>query len=169
MKHLIVGAGATLAEALALGNSREQCPPLMNDFARKMWADYTPYPLLEEYLRHLGHTKIGNDPRDLFYRLEREGDTNIEAFMEYAWNNRHRNCAIEDGPFPPGYISGLQVSAPGAKDVSALDIHGKFWGNMLYHGIGRPISEHMGQCFFENGKGWKTLEQSQSLISHLSP
>ena len=49
MKHLIVGAGATFAEALALGNPTEKCPPLIRDFARKTWENYTPHPYLEEY------------------------------------------------------------------------------------------------------------------------
>ena len=42
MKHLIIGAGATLAEALSMGISREQCPPLIRDFARKTWLNYAP-------------------------------------------------------------------------------------------------------------------------------
>jgi hypothetical protein len=61
MKHLIVGAGATFAEALALGNSVEKCPPLIRDFARKMWANYTPHPYLEIYLQRIGHPNF--DPR----------------------------------------------------------------------------------------------------------
>ena len=51
MKHLIVGAGATLAEALALGNARDICPPLMADFAKKTWSNHSPHPILEEYLK----------------------------------------------------------------------------------------------------------------------
>ena len=67
MKHLIIGAGATLGEALALGNASEVCPPLIRDFARKTWSNYTPHPILEVYLRELGYRNLGNDPRELFY------------------------------------------------------------------------------------------------------
>src|SRR6516162_7096925 len=105
MKHLIVGAGATFGEARALGNVREACPPLIRDFARKTWSNYTPHPILEVYLRKLGHQSLGPDPRELFYELEEKGETNIERFMEVAWENR--SCDIEVGEdLPPGYISG---------------------------------------------------------------
>ena len=170
MKHLVLGAGAAFSEARALGNSPEQCPPLMGDFARKMWDNYTAHPLLEEFLCRLGHTDLGDDPRELFYRLEREGHTNVERFMEFAWVNRHRKFDIKERPFPPGYISGLRIRTPGTsdKDDTALNSHGDFWENLLYHGIGGPLQLHMIECFFENGVGWKTLAQSQSLISHLN-
>jgi hypothetical protein len=35
MKHLIIGAGATLGEALALGNASEVCPPAHSRFCAK--------------------------------------------------------------------------------------------------------------------------------------
>ena len=55
VKHFIIGAGASLAEARALGNPPEFCPPLIRDFARKTWSNYTPHPVLEAYLRDLGY------------------------------------------------------------------------------------------------------------------
>jgi hypothetical protein len=169
MKHLIIGAGATLAEALAIGNSSEKCPPLIGNFARKMWVNYTPHPVLEEFLRHLGHIDLGDDPRELFYRLEFNGQTNVEQFMEFAWLNRQKKFEVNHDKIPPGYISGFRVTTPGATDDAALSIYGKFWDNMLYHGIGSPLQQYMIECFFENGKGWKPLKQSHVLISHLDP
>jgi len=170
VKHLVIGAGATLAEALALGTPREQCPPLIRDFARKTWFNYTPHPLLEAYLRELGYTDLGRDPRELFYRLEEEGFTNIERFMEFAWVNRHREWKVEGEDLPPGYISGLRLMTAGSSEAAVpLAEHCEFWENLLYHGIGSPLSFFMSQCFFENGKGWKDLALSKSMASHLEP
>jgi hypothetical protein len=168
MKHLVIGAGATLGEALALGNARENCPPLMGDFARKTWANYTPYPVLERYLNELGLTDLGDDPRELFYELEESGATNIERFMEYCWQNRHVTFPEpSDEVRPPGFISGLRISIAGATKapVSAGE---EFWENLLYHGIGSPIQFLTIQCFFENGVGWKDLALSKTIGRSLS-
>jgi len=75
MKHLVVGAGATLAEALALGNRWENCPPLISNFARKTWNDYTPSPYLDFYIKELGCWREVSDARELFYELEGAGLT----------------------------------------------------------------------------------------------
>src|SRR3989442_15061694 len=110
MKHLIVGAGATYAEALALGNPKEKCPPLIRDFARKMWDNYSPHPYLEEFLRQIGYPNFDpHDPRILFYELEDAEVTNVERFMEFVWENRGANFPVSD-PRPAGYISGLHVT-----------------------------------------------------------
>jgi hypothetical protein len=161
MKHLIVGAGATLAEALALGNEPQVCPPVIRDFARKTWSNYSPNPLLEDYLGTLGHQSLPSDPRELFYELEEEGITNIERFMEFAWENRNRGFPISETP-PPGYISGLRIGEAGGLAHGVVDSSG-FWQNLLYHGVGSPLSLHMTQCFFENGVGWKDLKLSKSV------
>ena len=168
MKIFIVGAGATLAEALAEGNVREQCPPLIKDFARKTWANYTPHPVLEAYLRDLGYTDLGRDPRELFYQLEASGKTNIESFLEFAWINRHRDWKVNEENLPPGYIAGLRVMASGGANVEiGASENGDFWDNLLYHGIGSPLSFLLLQCFFEPGKGAFAL--SKSVASHLEP
>ena len=90
MRHLIIGAGATLAEALHQGCAPEYRPPLIRDFARKTWMNYAPHPVLEAYLNQLGYTDLGDDPREVFYRLEEQAATNIERFLEFAWVNRNR-------------------------------------------------------------------------------
>jgi hypothetical protein len=96
VKHLIVGAGATYAEAIALGNPPERCPPLIRNFARKTWENYSPHPFLEAYLHQLGHLDLGRDPRELFYRLEQTDAANIERFMEFVWNNRTADIKVHD-------------------------------------------------------------------------
>lgn len=150
MRHLIVGAGATFAEAIALGNPVEICPPLIRDFARKTWANYSPHPVLEVYLRQLGYEELGNDPRVLFFELEEQGITNTERFMEFAWENRNSDFRVGDRPSPPGYIAGLRIMEAGTQ---ASPISTTFWDDLLYHGIGNPLSLCMSQCFHENGIG----------------
>ena len=54
MRHLIIGAGATLAEALDHGCPPEFQPPLIRDFARKTWMNYSPHPVLEASSTNLG-------------------------------------------------------------------------------------------------------------------
>lgn len=164
MKHLIVGAGATLAEALALGNSKEICPPLIRDFARKTWANYNPHPYLEEFLHQLGCQELGSDPRSLFFELEEKGVTNIERFMEFVWGNRNANFPVNT-PLPPGYISGLHIRTPGNTD----DVPLTFWDNFLYHGIGNALSFYLIQCFHENGVGWRNLDLTKSVAARLEP
>ncbi len=170
MKHLVIGAGATLAEAIALGNSTDVCPPLIRDFARKTWSNYTPHPVLEAYLRELGHTDLGHDPRERFFELEESGAVDIERFMEFAWANRDRQWQIDTTRPPPGYISGLRIAAAGSLSVSVQpNGSDSFWENFLYHGVGSPLSFLMIQCFFDNGKGWRNLKLSRSVSDHLAP
>ncbi len=162
MKHFIIGAGATLAEALALDNPLEACPPLIRDFARKTWSNYTPHPVLEAYLSELGYFDLGHDPRELFFQLEESGAADIERFMEFAWENRDREWSVDDNNLPPGYIRGLRIRQAGssAERIEPNDAD-TFWDNLLYHGIGSPLSFLMVQCFFENGKGWRNLRLSR--------
>jgi hypothetical protein len=166
MRHLMVGAGATFGEALALGNEPQACPPLIRDFARKTWSNYSPHPVLEAYLATLGHRNLPPDPRQLFYELEEKGLTNIERFMEFAWENRNRNFQISERP-PPGYISGGRILEAGAQPHDLID--SGFRQNLLYHGIGNPLSFYQTQCFFENGIGWKDLRLSKTIAEKLVP
>ena len=99
MHHLIIGAGATLAEAQNLGCSPSICPPLIKDFARKMWANYSPHPILENYLHNLGYSELGRDPRDLFYLLEDKNIVSVERFLEFAWENRAETWRLKRTAF----------------------------------------------------------------------
>lgn len=160
MRHLIVGAGATLAEALSHGCPSELHPPLIRDFARKTWADYSPHPVLEAYLHEIGYTDLGNDPRELFYRLEENGDVSIERFLEFAWSKRDQAWATDLSKVPPGFISGLRITETNGTQAATNAGEG-FWDNLLYHGIGRPLQFLMLQCFHENGRGWKDFTLSK--------
>lgn len=165
MKHLIVGAGATFAQARALDNPIDVCPPLIRDFSRKTWANYTPHSFLEEYLHKLGYEDLGRDPRILFFDLEDKGVTNIERFMEFVWLNRDSNFKVSENP-PPGYISGLHIRAGGDGTANPP---ATFWDDLLYNGIGTPLAFHMIQCFFENGVGWRSLDLTKSVASKFEP
>jgi hypothetical protein len=88
-RHLIVGAGASYAEAAAAGLPEHLRPPFISNFAQKMWSDYNPAILLSAYLTSHGERPLG-DPRELFLQLEksRPVDFNVERFFEFAWQNR---------------------------------------------------------------------------------
>jgi hypothetical protein len=169
VKHLVVGAGATFAEALAQGNPPERCPPLLRDFARKTWPHvYNPHPVLEAYLRELGFADLGADPRELFYGLEHDGRTNIERFLAFAWIHRDEDWKLEEGAAPPDYISGLRMVAhTGAPEEPVPQLAPRWWTDLLYNGIGKPLTLMMSQCFFENGRGWKDLNLTKSIASWL--
>lgn len=163
MKHLVVGAGATLAEATAQGVDRAAWPPVIRDFARKTWADYSPSPMLDFYLQTIGLFEPRADLRELFFELEAAGQTDIEQFMEFVWH--HRGVELEVGsPLPPGYISGLRVSLEGA-DPAPDD----YWENLLYHGVGRPLADAQMTCFYENGVGFRPLTATQAVARRFGP
>lgn len=165
MKHLIIGAGASVAEAIALGLPEEMHPPLINDFARKTWSNYTPYPLLGFFLKEkLGITNLGNDHREVFYALEAQGKVNIEELMEFMWVNRNRNYDAPNKNFPPGFISGLRVCEAGDPREEEYG----FWEDFLYHGLGGPLASIVLQGFHENGQGYKDLKVAKSIGSFLS-
>jgi hypothetical protein len=72
----VVEAGASYAEAQDAGLPEDLRPPLMKDFAAKMWRDYNPHFLLSEHLRQLGHDP-GADARERFVELERIQAPNV--------------------------------------------------------------------------------------------
>jgi len=165
MKHLIVGAGATFAEALALGNPVEKCPPLIRDFARKMWENYSPHPYLEEYLRRIGHPDFDpRDPRTLFFELEEKGITNVEQFMEFVWENRDAKFVVSETP-PAGYISGLHIRMSGASYGAEGERSATFWDDLQYHGIGNALLFYLIQCFHQNGVGIRSLNLTKSVAA----
>lgn len=164
MKHLIVGAGATFAEALAQGNVKEKCPPLIRDFARKMWDNYSPHPYLEEYLKRIGHSDFDpRDPRKLFFILEDNGITNVEKFLEFVWNNRNAKFPVSETP-PAGYISGAYMSSPGPPH-SLDERPPTFWDDLQYHGIGNALVFYLIECFHKNGRGVGDLGLTKSVAA----
>jgi hypothetical protein len=165
MKHLIVGAGATFAEALALGNPIEKCPPLIRDFARKMWDNYTPHPYLEVYLQRIGYPDFDRrDPRILFFELEEKGVTNVEKFIEFVWKNRDARFPVSETP-PAGYISGLHIRMSGTSYGPEGERPATFWDDLQYHGIGNALTLYLIQCFHENGVGLRNLELTKSVAT----
>ena len=132
--------------------------------------NYAPHPALEAYLHELGHTELGDDPRELFFRLEAEGTANIERFLEFVWVNRSRPWEPDLSKAAPGFISGLRIIEAGGSSVQiSPDAGGDFWDNLLYHGVGSPLQFLMLQCFFENGSGWKDLSLSKRVAAILAP
>lgn len=146
MKHLIIGAGASVAEAIDLGLPEEMHPPVIGNFARKTWADYSPSPLLNSYLKEKGITELREEAEEIFYKLEAEGKANIEEFMEFLWKHRETNFSF-----------------------SLVNTTINSYRNFLHHGIGSAISLILINGFFENGKGFKTLKASAAMNSCLEP
>lgn len=163
---MVVGAGASLAQAKELGTPDELCPPLMSNFARKMWSNYSPYPLLERYLKMRGVSDLGRDPREKFYELELVQKADIESFLEFAWNNRNVKIKVPDVA-PPGFIYGLMLNFAATDSVSVGDSAPAYWENLQYHGLGDPLSVLISQAFFENGIGFKDLPLTRVMMSKL--
>lgn len=182
MKVLIVGAGATYAEALNLQAPNNFLPPLMNNLARCIWKNFNPHPYLDEFLTRLGYEINNEDGRQVFYELEQKGRINIEKFFEFCWLERERSWSLSNNPkvnkklnipnfgnasLPRDFIMGLRISTPdnGLVHSNAEEIN--FWDNMLCHGFGIPFQMMMITCFFENGKGFKDLALTKKVIAKL--
>jgi hypothetical protein len=163
MKHLVVGAGATLAEAIEQKAPRELWPPVIRDFARKTWADYAPSPMLDHYLKTKGLYEPRDDLRELFYELEAAEKTDIERYMAFAWTHRDVELAV-GAPMPAGYISGLRIS-----HGDATPQPNGHWENLLYHGIGRPLADAQMNCFYEHGRGFRSLTTTQQVARRFGP
>ena len=155
MKVLVVGAGATLAEALNLGNAPLDCPPLIRNFARKTWKNFSPVHFLIPYLYDLGQLNPNDDPRERFFELEASGETNVEAFFEYAWNNRH--------------VAGARFREIVGSTFCPAEADTTIWNNFVYHGVAGPIWFDQVQCFHRNGVGWLQLPLAKSIGMRLTP
>lgn len=126
-----------------------------------MWSNYSPHPYLEEYLKRIGHPNFDpRDPRLLFYQLEKDGITNVEKFMEFAWENRNAHFPVSSMP-PAGYISGLRLGMPGAVTDEPIT----FWDDLQYHGIGNALAIYLIECFHENGVGIRDLQLTKQVAS----
>lgn len=145
MRLLVVGAGASYAEALQAGLPEELRPPLMKDFAAKMWGEYNPHFLLSAFLRQLGH-EPGDDARSRFIELEKAlaPKVNVERFFEYAYH--HRNLVV----------SGHEHFDPSSE-----------YENLLYHGILSPLVFLLVDGLFQNGVETVPLTLSQTVAGHL--
>jgi hypothetical protein len=110
MRLLIVGAGATIAEAEMMRSGLSESLPTMANFCNKLFQNQPVVqrtlalyltdkgisynPTFIDFLNgNLGETisreKITSTPLDVFLKLEREEpeNHNVETFFEYAWNH----------------------------------------------------------------------------------
>lgn len=108
MRLLIVGAGASYSEGKHAGLPEELCPPLIKNFARRLWSDYNPQVLLSAYLKERGHDPK-DDPRELFFHLELNdtAHVNVERFFEFAWHNRGKYADEWDSLLYHGILNPL--------------------------------------------------------------
>jgi hypothetical protein len=177
MRVLVVGAGASLAEAIALQVPDEFRPPLISNFAKKFWKDFNPHPILDMFLESLGHQVADRDGRDLFYQLEKENRTDVEHFFAFAWRHRRKNWAprwsgdpTNPDALPRDYIHGFVLTSAGKSAISiGADKPLLSWENLIYRGIGDPLQTLLIRGFFVNGSGWKPFAVSQRVATKLRP
>lgn len=176
MRCLVVGSGASVAEGLALGLSFEQCPPLVSNFASRLWEEFNPHPILDRFLASRGYVVSDRDGRPLFRELERNAATrgaiNIERFFEFAWRHRRKRWTPEvapDGRLPRDYIFGCVITS---LDEAAVTINQETptgWQNLLLHGLGSPLQNIIVTSFYENGRALRKLRVAQEVGSILYP
>ena len=176
MRHIVVGAGASVAEGLELGLTLEQCPPLVSNFAAKLWSEFNPHPILDRFLSSRGYEVLNGDGRPLFYELERCADTrdtiNVERFFEFAWRHRNKDWSPDvssDGSLPKDYIGGFVVTNASGITVRRDLPRPNGWQNLLLHGIGSPLQLVLLEGFFHIRFGWRPLRFAQSVGRMLSP
>lgn len=147
MRLLVVGAGASYAEAKHAGLPEELRPPLLKDFAARMWQEYNPQYLLSAYLRQLGHD-AGKDARRRFIALEKvqAPGINVERFFEYAYN--HRDLVV-----------------PGHKNFDPASEY----ENLLYHGILNPLVFLLVSGLFSHGVETTPLTLARTVAGNLRP
>jgi len=166
MRHITVGAGASLAEAISLDLPPEQHPPLISNFAQKLWGNFNPHPFLDRYLESLGHKVSNQDGRPLFYELEQQRLASVEGLFEYVWIHRNKSWDVEGTP--PGFLQGLFLYS-GSGDANNINDESRFdfLQNLIYHGIKTPLMLIMATSFFEQGQGYKQLVETKKVIGEV--
>ncbi|EMK00161.1 MULTISPECIES: SIR2-like domain protein [unclassified Leptospira] len=151
MRGIVIGAGASFSESLAVNAPIEFQMPLVKNFARQTWFDWDPGIYLYLYLLSINiNVTDTTQMNKQFFELEANGDTNIEKFFEFAWNNRNHPLVLQ------------QSSLPG------IEIGISPWENMLYHSFGKPLHFIMLQAFHENGVGFVRFIESEKIIKKLN-
>jgi hypothetical protein len=142
MRLLVIGAGASYAEAKHAGVPEDFTPPFVKNFAKRMWTDYNPYHLLLGFFEHrcLDPT---DDPLAKFIELESSSssDVSIEPFFEYAYHHG-------------------QVILPGHERFRPASLY----DNLLYHGMLRPFL--LLQGLFKDGVENTPLALTKTVASH---
>lgn len=115
---LVVGAGATYAEAIAADVPAELRPPLMPGFARQLWREFNPHLLMTAFLAQFG-IDGGNNAVARFIELDTGEipELNVERFFAFAYNNR-------------------DLIAPGCEGFDPATEY----ENLLLHGILGPLT-----------------------------
>ena len=89
--------------------------------------------------------------------------------MNVSWNLfgtiANSDFKVSENP-PPGYISGLHMREGGS---TVVEEPATFWTDLLFNGIGAPLSFYMIQSFFENGVGWRSLDLTKAVAAGLKP
>lgn len=147
MLLLVVGAGASYAEAKHAGLPEELCPPLMKDFAERLWSEFNSHFLLSAYLREI-NLEPGNDACATFVALERDQpqNINVESFFEFAY--RHRDFV-----------------APGHEQFEPATEY----ENLLLHGIFNPLVNLLVQGLYKHGPETTQLTLAQTVARQLRP
>lgn len=161
MRLLIVGSGASIAEAEMLGKGQGALLPTMADFCKKLFqnqpvvqrtlASYLtengiPYnPAFIDFLNAKPGTTISRKastptPLDVFLQLEKENPEvhNVETFFEYAWN----------------YFG---------------ETHPNLWDDLIYWTIYLELFVPFTTIFHESGKGYKKMIAGAIVCNKLTP
>ena len=144
MKIVVIGAGASLEEAIRLGVDEAKRPPLIGNFGAQLWTSGLALPLslyqyMAGYLLSRGYSP-GPNPVVTFLELEKiqHNSTNVEHFFEYAWV--HRTDTYQGG-----------------------------WEDLLYMGVFNPLVCLFAENgFFENGVGWRPFRAYQAMAKELN-
>ena len=131
-----------------------------------MWANYTPHPYLEEYLRRIGHPKFDpRDPRSLFFELEEKGTTNVERFMEFVWENRDAKFPVSETPAGRLHIWIAHESAGRIVWPRWENDRRRFGMTYNIMASEMPLLSYLIQCFHENGVEFRSFELTKSVAT----
>ncbi|AXA41108.1 hypothetical protein [Rhizobium leguminosarum] len=143
LRHLVIGAGASIAQAIDSKVPRESWPPTMANFAQKTWKN-SPFPFLALFLQSKSiDVPESRDAREIFYELEANGESNIEEFMEFAWQIQDRLPAAQEGL--------------------------SWWDNMMRYSVGDPFALLINQAFWKDGLGFVDLPLTRTMLSRFQP
>jgi len=140
MRATIIGAGASIEIAKQAGVSEKHYPPVIDNFAEKLWGDPEAIGFhnywVGDYLESLGFS-VGSDPTGDFIKYEKKHRAvNIEKLFEYCWT--HKGQKFEDD-----------------------------YQNLMYHGIANPLNDLLIRGFCANGNKLNNLIAGQKVSKKL--
>lgn len=191
MKVIVIGAGASYAEAKHAGAPDDLLPPLMGNFARKTWREFNPHPYLDRFLESLGYVIQNEDGRKIFNKLEKKGVANVEQFFEFCWLNREKSWSWSNNSnvqkpgmvmdmkpanksiarntsLPLDFMKGVRIIYNSKTSVTVTpDNSLDYWDNLLTNGVAQPLVTSLIQWMNVNGQGFISLDVSKSIIPYL--